>query len=542
MMRMSSYSKVLLVIGMVAAAFILQPMPDSSALVIDDFGVNQVGGGLPCPAGGVPPNAAPTPIHDSLNTASVVGSWRNIDATLSTCSSNSMSTVVDSGFFSFNVGSTVTGSGSITYSGSNNNATFFAPVNFGAGNTISITWITCDHFTDFYLDLYTDATHASTALFSAVGTLVPLTLSKTLNFTDFNLHPTGITLDCDFSNITKVVLRWTGQPELDFSIDQIVKTEAGQPECLDKTIEGVKHVTFDGTPWTTPVDVLVSVRNVPLATEAIRMLIQDKLTPGAGWAYRSGSTVFSCTSPVTPCPASTEPVVDNVNHTITWDSGATTAIAPGQHLTIAFQLDLDPVTFLPGVVHSDCVSVKLATDPNPFPTCSDTGPCYADITLAEEPSLLCVNKQFDKTAISDPNGTLTVTGSIRNNGNVPITDLKIKDVMQTKMTYAGGSNIGVPVEGPVGTWTFSGHPGLAVGATLNYTFQVTVTGLNVNETVCDTVHATSAEFGLDSFANCTACVTRRTTVVPAMNTVGLVALLLVVATGGVLLLRRRQRA
>jgi len=205
---------------------------------------------------------------------------------------------------------------------------------------------------------------------------------------------------------------------------------------------------------------------------------------------------------------------------------------------------MDVTSMSPGETKSDCASAKTAQDAT-FPICSPTGPCYADVTLAQAPSLDCVSKTFDKTTISTSDATISVTGSIRNNGTVDLTDMVVTDQMGTKMTYAGGSTIGAPVETPVGSgiWKFPARS-LGIGQTLIYAFNVSVTGVNVNETICDQITASSAQYSLsDDGPECRACVTRREqNKVPAMNTVGLVALFALVAAGGVLLLRRRQRA
>jgi len=169
---------------------------------------------------------------------------------------------------------------------------------------------------------------------------------------------------------------------------------------------------------------------------------------------------------------------------------------------------------------------------------------YQCLTLA--PDFSCVSKTPKSTTISTPNTTVTFHGSFTNTGTENLTDLIITDNMTAgspKMVIVASPDLGMPTETPPGSghWVFPGTS-LAIGATLNFQFDVQITGLVKDEQVCDQLIGHAAGLTRNGAA-CNACVTyREQGKVPAMNTVGLVALLGVVAVSGVLLLRRRQRA
>lgn len=162
-----------------------------------------------------------------------------------------------------------------------------------------------------------------------------------------------------------------------------------------------------------------------------------------------------------------------------------------------------------------------------------------------EPGLTCLSKTFDITDLPGPDGTVTATVQIQNTGELDITDLVATDVMDdsARMTIVpGSSTIGDPTEGPAGTWTFPAQS-LAAGDTLTFSYQVQITGLNVGETLCNQVTASSEEYQLSSDGpGCQACVSREAPPsVPAFTGLGLLAMVGLISASGLVLHRRRRR-
>ncbi len=138
-----------------------------------------------------------------------------------------------------------------------------------------------------------------------------------------------------------------------------------------------------------------------------------------------------------------------------------------------------------------------------------------------EPALQCDTKTLSPAVLSDADGVVSAAFTIRNTGDVDFLDsLEITDTMNPKMLLNAGTvtPLGDPAGGPpVYTWS---NLSLAEGEVLDVTYQATITGLDVGETVCNDVVATA-----DSTSSnvCSACVTRAQTV-PAIGPFGIVVL------------------
>jgi hypothetical protein len=141
-----------------------------------------------------------------------------------------------------------------------------------------------------------------------------------------------------------------------------------------------------------------------------------------------------------------------------------------------------------------------------------------------EPALQCDSKTLNPAVLNSGNGVVSAAFTIRNTGQVDfIGDVEITDTMDAKMALNLGTvaPIGNPVGGPP-VYTWSGLS-LAQAATLDVTYQATITGLAVGETVCNTVVASAT--GATS-NQCAACVTRpgEPPPVPAIGPMGIVLL------------------
>jgi hypothetical protein len=167
----------------------------------------------------------------------------------------------------------------------------------------------------------------------------------------------------------------------------------------------------------------------------------------------------------------------------------------------------------------------------------------ADVQV-DQPGLNCVSESFDKTILTPPGGVVKATAAVQNTGDLDMDDVVITKVMSNaaKMTIVPGtSTIGDPLEGPPGTWTFP-IQALAGGATLNFSFDVSITGMLATDQLCDQITVASEEFGISSDGpRCRACVTAKVNGVPALGTIGYSVALAMLTMGGVMLYRQRRR-
>jgi hypothetical protein len=167
----------------------------------------------------------------------------------------------------------------------------------------------------------------------------------------------------------------------------------------------------------------------------------------------------------------------------------------------------------------------------------------ADVQV-DQPGLNCVSETFDKSIIPLGDSIVKASASVANTGDLDMTDVVITKVMSdpAKMTIVPGtSTIGDPVEGPAGTWTFPTQS-LAAGATLPFSFDVSITGMLATDQLCNQLTVESEEFGITSDGpRCRACVTARSNGVPALGAIGSSLALAMVTMGGVVLYRQRRR-
>jgi hypothetical protein len=164
------------------------------------------------------------------------------------------------------------------------------------------------------------------------------------------------------------------------------------------------------------------------------------------------------------------------------------------------------------------------------------------------PGLICNGKTFltldDQPIfeIDEPNILIKAEASFTNDGDFDIIDLVIVDVMSSKLSIVS-STIGMPTESPVGTWTFPTQS-LGKGETLNFSYEVQVTGLQEGETATNSISASSIEYNLQTTEECEASIYRRPgpppPVVPAFNPLGLLVFAGLFPVAWVFISRRRK--
>ena len=180
--------------------------------------------------------------------------------------------------------------------------------------------------------------------------------------------------------------------------------------------------------------------------------------------------------------------------------------------------------------------------------------------VTETPTIDCVTpKKLSRTA--DPasmvqhlvlpqaasfNDFLYVLVQVSNGGVTP-SQIDIVDMLPTGMTYAGdignispaGFNLGAATTGP-GTVSWSTVDSLAGGATLQFTFKVSVS-MTAPSTLTNTYHATAAgdtQYVTDCSGDVT--LTNPPSRVPGLNEWGAIILSLLLAVAAILMLRKRR--
>ena len=399
MVKEKNLKKVLLVVGMVMAMFLLQPLPyASSALTIDNF-VNAQ------PPASILTQSCTNPASADISNAALapaaIGGNRLLQGNLTNdpagsfppnCVNGSqMSLFVNgggTGTYNFGLLPTAEGNGLIVWSGGATAGLYLLNANFSAnGDHITLSVITVDQDVTLNLDLYTSGSLASRATipllqgFSGDKTIA-LSTTSAGTYDSYFATQIGGAGPVNFSNVNEVHLSWVGPEALDLTIDFLDVQGDATVSCVGKTLNGLSAATIAPVipPATTDLNVAVTVRNNPSSTANTPIQILDTLAAsvvGSAWSYL-GPTGVTCSNPVAPCPTVAGPVI--VGNTLEWTTGAGT-LAPGQTMTLTYQLRVTDLAA--GNSKSNCVSVKMQPG-DVYPSCTTS--CIATVTATSPPS------------------------------------------------------------------------------------------------------------------------------------------------------------
>ncbi len=191
-------------------------------VIIDDFSNNQA----------VIISTSGSPLNGSSElAANSIGGERDLSVEL-TSGSNALAEVVN-GTFSMSIGAASEGNSTIVYDGTDGDSAVvdftglngFDLTNGGTEDRYKISIISSDHPGNFTIEVYTDASNSSS---------VTKVFDEDMNPNDFeiffNTFETNDGTGADFANVGAIVIRATGEPEIDLVIDRIC-TEGPPPTC-----------------------------------------------------------------------------------------------------------------------------------------------------------------------------------------------------------------------------------------------------------------------------------------------------------------------